>query len=91
LFEVSVNDNVRIGWGVQIGAYSNYDGVMRLVNELERTYGQPVYVQTVNSGGRVYYRVIVGAYPDINDARGLQHRLQNAGYTNAFIKNLRDI
>lgn len=91
LFEVSVKDEVKIGWGVQIGAYSNYDGVMSLVNQLERSYRQPVHVQTVNSGGRVFYRVIVGAFPDINDARELQHRLQNAGYTNAFIKNLRDI
>lgn len=91
LFEVSVNDSVKIGWGVQIGAYSNYDGVMRLVNQLERTYKQPVHVQTISSGGRAYYRVIVGAHPDINDARALQNRLQRAGYTNAFIKNLRDI
>ncbi len=91
LFQVSVNDTVKLGWGVQVGAYGNYDGVMALVNRLERDYGQPVHVNSSASSGRVIYRVIVGAYSDINDARNLQRRLQSAGFTGAFIKNLKDI
>ncbi len=90
LFEVSVNDSVKMGWGVQIGAYTNYDSVMVLVSQLERTYQQPVHVQSVPSGSRTVYRVVVGSYPTADEARGLQSKLQRAGYSGAFIKNLRE-
>jgi subtilisin family serine protease len=90
LFEVEVSDTVQMGWGVQIGAYSNYGGVMRLVSRLKRAYGQPVHVASINRGGRVLYLVIVGAYANINDARDLQRRLRSE-FSGAFIKNLRDV
>lgn len=90
LFEVEVSDTVQMGWGVQIGAYSNYGGVMSLVSRLKRSYGQPVHVASVNRGGRVLYLVIVGAFVNINDARDLQRRLRSE-FSGAFIKNLRDV
>ncbi|HKK74902.1 MAG TPA: S8 family serine peptidase [Saprospiraceae bacterium] len=90
LFEVEVSDTVQMGWGVQIGAYSNYGGVMSLVSRLKRTYNQPVHVASVNRGGRVLYLVIVGAFANINDARELQRRLRSE-FSGAFIKNLRDV
>jgi subtilisin family serine protease len=90
LFEVDVNDTVQMGWGVQVGAYSNYGGVMNLVSRLKRTYGQPVYVKSINRGGRILYIVIVGAYANIDDARSLQRKLQRE-FSGAFVKNLRDV
>lgn len=90
LFEVEVSDSIRMGWGVQIGAFSNYGGVMNLVNRLKRTYLEPVHVASVNRGGQVLYLVIVGSFIDINDARHLQRQLR-AEFSGAFIKNLRDI
>jgi cell division septation protein DedD len=91
LFRIKVSDTVQMGWGVQVGAYSNYGSVMSLVNRLERQYQQPVHVHTIASGSRTLYKVLVGAYSDINDARSLQRRLQTNGFSQAFIKNLKDI
>lgn len=91
LFEIKVSDTIKIGWSVQIGAYSNYGGVMSLVNRLERQYKQPVHVHTINSGGRTLYKVLVGSYSNINDARALQRTLQRNGFSQAFIKNLKDV
>lgn len=91
LFRIKVSDTVQLGWSVQIGAYSNYGGVMSLVNRLERQYKQPVHVHTVNAGGRTLYKVLVGAYSNINDARSLQRTLQRNGFSQAFIKNLKDV
>lgn len=90
-FEVSVNDNVTLGWGVQIGAYSSYSQVMLLVSQLERRYGQPVHVQSVQSGSRTIYRVIVGSFPTPDAGRSLQQQLRQEGYPGAFLKNLRDV
>lgn len=90
LFEVSVNNNVKLGWGVQIGAFSNYDGVMIMVSDLERRYRQPVHVQATPSGNRTIYRVVVGSYATAEEAKTLQVRLQQNGYPDAFVKNLRD-
>lgn len=91
LFEVSVNDSVQMGWGVQVGAYTNYDQVMVLVNQLERTYQQPVHVQSVQSGGRSVYRVIVGSFARQSETQELQRRLRADGFSGAFAKNLREV
>lgn len=90
LFEVEVNDTVQMGWGVQVGAYSNYGSVMSLVSRLKRTYGQPVYVKSMNKGGQILYLVIVGAFANIDDARSLQRQLQTE-FSGAYIKNLQDV
>jgi septal ring-binding cell division protein DamX len=90
LFEVEVSDTVQTGWGVQVGAYSNYGNVMQLVGELKQRYRQPVYVASVNRGGRTLYLVIVGAFARINEAQLLQRQLK-AEFSGAFIKNLQDL
>ncbi|NRB63824.1 MAG: SPOR domain-containing protein, partial [Saprospiraceae bacterium] len=91
LFEVSVNNNVTLGFGVQIGAFSDYDGVMLMVSDLERRYKQPVHVQAANSGGQTIYRVVVGSFATANEALPLQSELRRRGYPDAFIKNLKNV
>jgi cell division septation protein DedD len=90
VFEVNVNQKPSSGWGVQIGVYSNYDSVLSLVAKLKQQFGQPVFVVVSNQNGRQLYKVVVGAYANINEASIMQSRLTQAGYQ-GFVKNLADV
>lgn len=90
VFEVNVNKKPSSGWGVQIGVYSNYDNVLALVAKLKQQFGQPVFVVVSNQNGRQLYKVVVGAYTNINEASIMQSRLTQAGYQ-GFVKNLADV
>jgi cell division septation protein DedD len=90
VFEVSVSQMPRSGWGVQVGVFSNYDNVLSLVAKLKQQFGQGVYIVVANQGSRQLYKVVVGAYANINEATIMQSRLTQAGYQ-GFVKNLADV
>ena len=90
IFEVNVNQTPRTGWGIQVGVYSNYDNVLALVAKLKQQFGQAVNVVVSTQNGRQIYKVVVGAYANINEASIMQSRLTQAGYQ-GFIKNLADV
>ncbi|MCB9081214.1 MAG: S8 family serine peptidase [Lewinellaceae bacterium] len=91
LFEVKVDEKPPSrGWGVQIGAYTSYDNVIGLVNQIKRQYGESVYVHVSQSGSRTIYRVIVGAYAQVSQAQNTLNRLKRGGI-NGFLKNLADL
>jgi subtilisin family serine protease len=86
LFVFDVKKETTPGWGVQVGAYSDYGNVLILTEKLKRQFGQPVLVNVSNVNGRSIYKVIVGN-TDQNSARALQSRLKSGGY-DGFVKNL---
>lgn len=90
VFEVNANQMPRSGWGVQIGVYSNYDNVLSLVAKIKQQFGQAVYVAVSNQGGRQVYKVVVGAFANVNEATIMQTRLAQAGYQ-GFVKNMADV
>ncbi len=90
LFQVDVTEKPRSGWGVQAGAFSSFDNVMDLANRFKRQFGHPVYVHTSGSGAATLYKIIVGAFKKIQDARQLHDRMEAQG-VNGFVKNLADL
>jgi subtilisin family serine protease len=90
VFEVNANPMPRTGWGVQIGVYSSYDNVLSTVAKLKQQFAQPVYVAVSTQNGRQLYKVVVGAYTNVNEAGIMQSRLGQAGYQ-GFVKNLADV
>jgi len=90
VFEVNANQIPRTGWGIQVGVFSNYDNVLSMVAKLKQEFGQTVNVVVSTQNGRQIYKVVVGAYANINEATIMQSRLTQAGYQ-GFIKNLADV
>ncbi len=90
VIRINVSDHPKTGWGVQVGAFQNQTNVLRLGKDLERRFGEPVFVAETNSSGMTLYIVIVGAFPTLDEARELQRTLEANG-VNGFPKNFRDV
>ena len=73
--------------GASPGVYSNYDNVLSLVAKLKQQFGQPVYVVVSNQNGRQLYKVVVGAYANINEASIMQSRLAQA-WISVYLRKL---
>lgn len=90
LFRFSVKKQDGEGWGVQIGVYADYGNVLIAAEELERKFGAPVIVNINEMNGKTVYKVVAGAYSDVNQARNLLNRIKEGGM-NGFLRNLKDL
>lgn len=90
LFKVDVEKQPATGWGVQIGAYTDYNNVIAQSDRMKRMFGQPVIVSTSQVSGRMVYKVLVGNYPTLDQARRLQTDMKSKGI-NGFPRKLSDL
>jgi len=87
LFRFSVQRQPSQGFGVQVFAFADYGNVLIKAESIEKQFDQPVIININKFGGRTVFKVIVGVFGGIDDARSLQRRLENAGIK-GFIRNL---
>jgi len=87
LFNIKVETKENTGWGVQVGAYSNYGNVLVQVKKLENQFNVPVNVNVTESNGRTIYKIILGSYHSVDQARQLLQRVKSVGM-NGFVKDL---
>ncbi|MEL6924109.1 MAG: S8 family serine peptidase [Bacteroidota bacterium] len=90
LFRFSVTRQESKGWGVQIGAFAEYGNVLIQAEKLESLLGEPVIVNINELNGKTVYKIVVGAFANINDARKLKKRMTENG-VNGFLRNLKDM
>ncbi len=90
LFRFSVKRQESKGYGVQIGAFAEYGNVLIQVEKLERMFNVPVIVNINELNGKTVYKVVVGAYSRIADARSLHKKMTQRG-VNGFVRNLKDL
>lgn len=83
-------DDKPKGWGVQIGAFSDYNNVLALSERIKRLFGVSILINPALSSGKTVYKVIAGAYPSSSDAIALQDKMQRNGI-NGFVRNLEDV
>lgn len=68
---------------VQVGAFVSESNAWRLAASLRPTWGQ-VAVVRYDRGDQVFHRVRVGKVNDLDEAKGLQEKLRQAGFNQAF-------
>ena len=90
LFRFSVTRQASKGWGVQIGAFAEYGNVLIQAEKLEKLLGEAVIVNINELNGRTVYKIVVGAFDNISDARQLKRRMTNENI-NGFLRNLKDL
>jgi cell division protein FtsN len=56
--------------------------------KLQRQFAESIVVNINELNGKTDYKVIVGAYPNINDAKSLHKEMKRAGI-DGFVKNLK--
>jgi rare lipoprotein A len=59
-YSLSVNEQKLSGYGVQIGSYREMINLVQLVDELQKTYKDRVFVQVAVIQDIKYYKVVVG-------------------------------
>ena len=65
---------------LQLGAFGSESSALRLKAELELQLQQPVFIDRVQSGDRLLYRVRVGPLADASELALVQARLEAGGY-----------
>ena len=75
-FRVDAEPARATGFGLQIGAYGNYDNVLRKVAELREKFGLPVVVEE----GDGLHKIVVGTFATAAAAREYEDPLRAAGY-----------
>lgn len=78
LYRFRVEQQTAKGWGVQVGVFGNYANVLAQTEKLERQFNEPVMVKISEMNGRTLYRIVVGAFSDINQARQFNERVKAA-------------
>lgn len=79
LFELEVKQPEIKGWGVQTGAFADYGNVLIQSEKMRSRFGQPVYVNVLQSNGRTIYKLITGNFSDYGTAQHFQQQLRAAG------------
>lgn len=75
-FQVKHNNaSPRSDYGVQIGAYADYDNALRIVQLLESQISRHVTVSTYTMHGRAIYKVIIGGFVSHVDATNFRHQI----------------
>ncbi len=80
LFRFTVERQPSKGWGVQAGVYAEYGNVLIQVEKFQRQFpGYPIIVNINELGGKTVYKVILGAFSTIDEAKKLNEQLKAAG------------
>lgn len=90
VFKVEPSEEKLKGWGVQIGAFSDYNNVLALADRIKRLFGVSILISPVLSAGKTIYKVVAGSYTSSHDAISLQDKMQQSGI-NGFVRNLEDV
>ncbi len=90
IFRFNVKKQEAKGFGVQVGVFAKYGNVLIQAERLQSLFDQPIIVSINELEGRTVYKLVVGAFDDVLDARQLSQRMKAQG-VNGFIRNLKDL
>ncbi len=90
LFRFDVQKQESSGWGVQIGAFADYGNVLIQAERLQRQFSADIIVNINELEGRTVYKMVVGVYDNIERARVLERKMEEAG-VQGFLRNLADL
>lgn len=90
LYRFSAQNQPAKGWGVQIGAFADYGNVLIQTARMENLFEAPVVVSINEVDGRTVYKMVIGAFDDVDDARRLERAMESKGIK-GFLRNLKDL
>lgn len=91
LFRFSVSRQESVGYGVQIGVFAEYGNVLIQAEKLQKLYNNVAVVVNINElGGKTVYKVLLGQYAAVADARNLLNKMRSQGL-DGFIANYKQL
>ena len=88
LFRFAVEKQEPSGWGVQMGVFAEYGNVLVNAEKLQKRFAETIVVNINELNGKTVYKVIVGAFPNKQDAVSLKKDMKAAG-VDGFLKNFK--
>jgi hypothetical protein len=82
----------QTGYGVQVGSFKLISNLKKSIQHLEESGHNEIFIQVVtltfNDKTEKLYRVILGAYEDLNDLRDHEEMLKKAGFQTICRKHI---
>lgn len=72
------------GFGIQIGSFAEMTNLLRLTENIQKTFKEETIVQVTKVNNVRVYRVFIGVYANRNDADKMKIKLQNS-YPDSFV------
>ena len=73
-YKVSANDVVPDGFGIQVGAFSQFTNMMKEIDTLQKMFTYSILVQSTKANDQLIYRIILGPFD--NKAQAQQVMLE---------------
>lgn len=88
LYDVTVNKQASQGFGVQVGVFSSYEGVLEEASRYQRKYSKKTIIHIDEHNGSVVYKLLLGVFTTKIDASHFRYDLRKDN-TDGLIKDLR--
>lgn len=88
LYDILVNKQASQGFGVQVGVFSTYEGVLEEASRYQRKYNKKTIVHIDKHNGSTVYKLLLGVFPTQIDASHFRYDLRK-DKTDGLIKDLR--
>ncbi|MBK6267043.1 septal ring lytic transglycosylase RlpA family protein [Marivirga sp. S37H4] len=83
-FAVDVEKENPKGWGVQVGSFEGFDNMLRLAENLEKSYSTKVLVEVRDLQDKKAYAIILGQYKNRKKADNLKEKIADR-FPGAFV------
>jgi len=88
LYEVAVRKQSSKGFGVQVGVFSTYEGVLEEASKFKRKYTKKTVIHIDEHSGSTVYKLILGVFDSRREAAFFRNDLRRDN-TDGLIKDLR--
>lgn len=68
------------GWTIQCGTYLQYDNAMEHCIRMQQSQEQPIYIQSVETGGVMAFKLCIGSFATVNAAKEFLAKSKMEGF-----------
>ncbi len=90
LYHFQVKPIASSGWGVQTGALREYGNVLRMVDKLQKLFGNKVNIHISKLNGKPNYKIILGPFTTKSQASAFLKKVKAKGM-DGFVKSLKGL
>jgi rare lipoprotein A len=87
-YELDIKFSKPTGFAVQVGSFTELANLLRMAQELRRSYGKNLLVQVTDVDEKKVHRLLVGPFVDRASAEKMQQTLKD-GFSGAFVLELK--
>ena len=91
IFKADILNQPKTGYGVQIGVFSDLNGVIDKITQLKAIGFSDVYFTIDTQGGKTTHKVIIGNYPNQDQATAYKKALRSKYKLDGFVVDFSEL